>query len=92
MRDLRIFRIFEGTNDILRLFVALNGFQVTSGIKRCAVVVDTTHASEKCFACMFIGQFMFWSVVLLLALLFNWNRRRSIFLVVISRSTQLNQY
>ncbi|KAJ3581038.1 hypothetical protein NHX12_017126 [Muraenolepis orangiensis] len=27
MRDLRIFRIFEGTNDILRQFVALNGFQ-----------------------------------------------------------------
>ncbi|VEL12195.1 unnamed protein product [Protopolystoma xenopodis] len=27
MRDLRIFRIFEGANDTLRLFVALTGLQ-----------------------------------------------------------------
>uniref|UniRef100_A0A8D8Q2D2 Very long-chain specific acyl-CoA dehydrogenase, mitochondrial n=1 Tax=Cacopsylla melanoneura TaxID=428564 RepID=A0A8D8Q2D2_9HEMI len=31
MRDLRIFRIFEGTNDILKLFVALTGIQYAGG-------------------------------------------------------------
>ncbi|XP_068811026.1 very long-chain specific acyl-CoA dehydrogenase, mitochondrial isoform X3 [Struthio camelus] len=31
MRDLRIFRIFEGTNDVLRLFVALTGVQYAGG-------------------------------------------------------------
>lgn len=31
MRDLRIFRIFEGANDTLRLFVALTGMQYAGG-------------------------------------------------------------
>lgn len=31
LRDIRIFRIFEGSNDILKLFVALSGIQYAGG-------------------------------------------------------------
>uniref|UniRef100_A0A8C4XYR6 Very long-chain specific acyl-CoA dehydrogenase, mitochondrial n=1 Tax=Gopherus evgoodei TaxID=1825980 RepID=A0A8C4XYR6_9SAUR len=46
LRDLRIFRIFEGTNDILRLFVALTGIEVRGSL--CSVVLNPFVLSLFC--------------------------------------------
>jgi len=47
MRDLRIFRIFEGTNDILKLFIALNGVQDIGKKFKSAGTVGTVMGLAK---------------------------------------------
>jgi len=51
MRDLRIFRIFEGTNDILRLFVALTGIQYAGSHLK-----EVIHAMKSANVGVIFGQ------------------------------------
>ncbi|KRZ04201.1 Very long-chain specific acyl-CoA dehydrogenase, mitochondrial [Trichinella zimbabwensis] len=44
MRDLRIFRIFEGTNDILRFFVSLTGIQASFSTFQFFVSISIQYA------------------------------------------------
>lgn len=56
MRDLRIFRIFEGTNDILKLFIALNGVQdigkkfKSAGILNLILLIDSKNPCQEGFS------------------------------------------
>jgi very long chain acyl-CoA dehydrogenase len=70
LRDLRIFRIFEGTNDILRLFVALTGVQYAGSHLRqlqkalknptanFGVILDESSKRAKRFVGLSTGQSM----------------------------------
>uniref|UniRef100_A0A8C0GCD5 Acyl-CoA dehydrogenase n=1 Tax=Chelonoidis abingdonii TaxID=106734 RepID=A0A8C0GCD5_CHEAB len=56
LRDLRIFRIFEGTNDILRLFVALTGIEVRGSLWLCfKPFVISLFCSSLFFLCSKVG-------------------------------------
>ncbi|CAK8694891.1 very long-chain specific acyl-CoA dehydrogenase, mitochondrial-like [Clavelina lepadiformis] len=70
LRDLRIFRIFEGTNDILRLFVALTGMQytgkflqpVSNAMKSPLTNIPTLASFFKTYASKRIGSKLGWDL------------------------------